>query len=386
MKYRIAAIATLSIILIPTLWNFSHNHNASAEETPIAVSVKTMTLTPESFQPTERFSGFLQGENQTDIRANISGAVTSIRKNPGETAQQGEVLAVLTEESITSANASATHSVSAAKETFETIKRYYNQKINEAEAALKKTKESKRSGDATTKDVGVAEEAVASAKRLRDAELSQAEAAIIAAQGSALLAQSSAHNLIIRAPFSGIILRRNITIGSRVFPGDTLFVFASTKNYELPISVPVSIARHVSVGTPLNLLAEESKALLSGIIDSYAPASDDKTGETLVRIRIQKNRNDEIPLIGSFVTAEFPLQEKTSSIVIPTSALVFRYGDPIVFIVEEGHAKIRNVELGQNALDRQEILSGIQTGDTLITAGMHLLREGDAVSISSETN
>ena len=90
--------------------------------------------------------------------------------------------------------------------------------------------------------------------------------------------------------------------------------------------------------------------------------------------------------MGSFVTAEFPLQEKTSSIVIPTSALVFRYGDPIVFIVEEGHAKIRNVELGQSAGDHREILSGIQTGDTLITAGMHLLREGDAVSISSETN
>lgn len=386
MKYRISAFATLLILLITTLWSISSNHKASAEETPTATPIKTVTLTPESFQPTERFSGFLQGDNQTDIRTNISGTVTSIQKNPGETAQQGEVIAVLTEESIASANASATHSVSATKETFETIKRYYNQKINEAEATLKKTKESKRSGDATTKDIDVAEEAVASAKRLRDAELSQAEAAIIATQGSELIAQSSAHNLVIRAPFSGTILRRNITLGSRVFPGDILFVFASTKNYELPISVPVSIARHVSVGTPLNLLTEESEAPLSGIIDSYAPASDDKTGETLVRIRIQKNNNDAIPPIGSFVTAEFPLQEKTSSIVIPTSALVFRYGDPIVFIVEEGHAKIRNVELGQSAGDHREILSGIQTGDTLITAGMHLLREGDAVSISSETN
>lgn len=383
-KYRVTAFTALSILTPLILLSIYRNDNASAEESQTAIPVKTITLTPEPFQPTERFSGFLQSENQTDIRANISGRVISIRKNPGETVREGETLAILAEESIASANTSAAHSVSAARETVDAIKRYYDQKINEAEASLKKTKESERAGDATKKDVSVAEETVASAKKLRDAELSRAESTLVSAQGNELMTQASARDLIIRAPFSGIILRRDINIGSRVFPSDMLFSIASTENYELPISVPVSIARQISAETPLNLFTEESKTPLSGSIDSYAPASSNQTGETLVRIRTRKNENNPLPPIGSFIEAEFPLQEKRDAIVIPASAIVFRYGDPIVFIIREGRAKATGVELGQTIGNRREIISGLQTGDTLVTAGMHLLRENAIISISPE--
>lgn len=388
MKHQIAIFASLSIVFSLALWTVYQSHRATAQskETARTIPVSTVIVTRDSFQPTDSFSGFLRGENQTDLRANISGLVTSIRREPGERVQQGEVLATLSEANIASQNASAALSVSAAENTLDATKRYYNQKINEAEAALKKTKESKLSGDATTKDVHVAEESVASAKRLRDTEISRAEAAVAAAKGGQMISKASESDLIIRAPFSGVVLRRDISIGSRAFPGDTLFALASTENRELSVSVPVSVAKELTINSTVSLKAENGSEPFTGTIDSYAVASDDQTGETRVRIRISSTTNKMLPPVGTFTTVELPLQNIANTIAIPTSAIVFRYGDPIVFIIENGHAIAKTVELGQDSGDHQEIISGLNAGDEIVTAGMHALREGDDVLVSQEAS
>ena len=99
----------------------------------------------------------------------------------------------------------------------ERTEKYTKQQVDAGDCSLK-SKDDRNRGTATDKDVRVAEDAVRTTKKSRDTQNAQAAASVAAIQGSESLTKTALENRFIRAPFSGIITGRPMSIGTFVNP------------------------------------------------------------------------------------------------------------------------------------------------------------------------
>lgn len=375
--------ATL-VVLTAGLWLYESSNTkaqtVSSEPKPKPVHVSI--LSPVEFQPVERFSGFVRGTRQADIRSKTNGTIVSLRKEPGDFVRSGETLAILEANELSAAGQGASFSLDSVRESLHKTRDLYNQKIDEAEANLEKTKENKRNGDATRKDVAIAEETLKSTKKMRDVEVARAESGVTTAQGGTLIADASIKNLTITAPFSGVITSKTASIGSFVSSGTTLYTLASPSDLEIATSVPSRIASNLAQGTPVTVFPEGSNATaIKGSVFSVARAVSESTGETSVRTRLSKADENTLPILGQYTEVELPAGAPKTTLLIPESSIIRAYDDTFVFTVRDGKAYKRHVALGSTSGDRREILSGLQSGEQLVVEGMHALQENMNVEI-----
>jgi hypothetical protein len=68
-----------------------------------------------------------------------------------------------------------------------------------------------------------------------------------------------------------------------------------------------------------------------------------------------------------------------SAILIPNHAIVQRNGRSVAFVMADGKAQLRELQLGLSDSNQTEVLSGLEPGDQLIIAGQETLNDGDAV-------
>ncbi|MGK7949720.1 MAG: hypothetical protein AB4368_13250 [Xenococcaceae cyanobacterium] len=83
---------------------------------------------------------------------------------------------------------------------------------------------------------------------------------------------------------------------------------------------------------------------------------------------------------GEQVTTSIAVEEVEEAIVVPLNAIVYRDRVPYVFVVnQENIVEQRQVQLGIKGIIKQQILSGIEAGETIVTQGQNRLVEGTPV-------
>ena len=122
----------------------------------VPTPVQTMSVEESPVQPTETFSGFVQGIQHANISPKISGYVISLLKEPGDTVRSGDILALLDGNELAAGNQSVALSLTAALTSLDRTEKYTKQQVDAAETALSKVKDDRNRGTATDKDVRVA--------------------------------------------------------------------------------------------------------------------------------------------------------------------------------------------------------------------------------------
>ncbi len=109
---------------------------------------------------------------------------------------------------------------------------------------------------------------------------------------------------------------------------------------------------------------------------------DATTNVGLVRIRISNEAG--LLRLGTFLTAEVPIERHANALVVPTQA-VYRgeQGRPPIYRVEGENATAVPVTLGLESQDRVEILSGVEADETIILTGGYGLGERAQIKIES---
>src|SRR5262249_23931168 len=82
---------------------------------------------------------------------------------------------------------------------------------------------------------------------------------------------------------------------------------------------------------------------------------------------------------GMFAQVRIRGEERPSAILIPNQAIVQRNGRSVAFVMADGKAQLRELQLGLSDGRQTEVLSGLEPGDQLISAGQETLNDGDAV-------
>jgi multidrug efflux pump subunit AcrA (membrane-fusion protein) len=85
---------------------------------------------------------------------------------------------------------------------------------------------------------------------------------------------------------------------------------------------------------------------------------------------------DASPRVGMTATADVEVRTARDALSVPSSALVGRDTGQAVYVVEDGHVRLRPVQLAASGEDRIAISSGVQEGERVVTRGAERLRDG----------
>lgn len=180
---------------------------------------------------------------------------------------------------------------------------------------------------------------------------------------------------VIRAPFSGVVGLRQVSVGAYVGKGNDLVRLDALSTLKLEVPVPETYLARVRVGQPITLTVDALPGqTFSGRVHAIDPAVDPVSRNVWVRARIANPGGALKP--GMFARASADLGGKASAIVLPEQAIVTRPDGNYIFAAVDGKADLRKVVLGKREPGRVEVVSGVAEGETVVLDGQIKLRPG----------
>jgi RND family efflux transporter MFP subunit len=187
-------------------------------------------------------------------------------------------------------------------------------------------------------------------------------------------------NTQLRSPINGTVTARNYDNGD-VFAQFPILTVQQLNPLKAIINVSESYFSKVTLGMQVNIqLDVYENEMFTGKVSLVYPTIDAATHTFGVQVTIDNKDMKVRPGMYGRVTLNFGTGQ---SVIVPDVAVQKQSGsnDKYVFIIENGKAVYRKVELGQHLADNYEILSGVDAGDVIVTAGHSRLIDGTEVEI-----
>ena len=198
--------------------------------------------------------------------------------------------------------------------------------------------------------------------------------------------ESRLKDLVLLAPFSGVVGLREVSVGALVSPGNQITTLNDDSKMKLDFTVPAIYLRSVSVGLPIVAKSGDlGNKVFQGEVFSIDNQIDEVTRSIKVRALLD-NKDHELKQ-GMLMLVDLKAASR-DALVISESALVPLGSNNFVFVVkEEGGNMIvdrRQIVIGERLAGSVEVLSGLSAGDKLVTHGLQKIRQGQKVSILGE--
>ncbi|MBE0461487.1 MAG: efflux RND transporter periplasmic adaptor subunit [Candidatus Aminicenantes bacterium] len=180
----------------------------------------------------------------------------------------------------------------------------------------------------------------------------------------------------IRAPFYGIVYEIKVSLGEHVSNGSELFTLINIERIKVHAKVLESEIRKMKVGREVELtFSSYPEKSFKGTVKAISPIvnPEDKTCKVIIDVA---NPGEEIKP-GMHVDVEIASDIYEDRLLIPQESVLVRGGRKMAFIVENGLAKWRYIQVGFENEDFVEVLEGIEEGEQVITEG-HLTLAHDA--------
>ncbi len=349
--------------------------SASLQSPALETEVKTASTEKTADCQIANFSGFVEGKDQVDLAAKVSGEIVTALKKEGDLIKTGETIFIIDRKNATVDVQNAQNNLAATQESRKKAGDYYDSLIKEASTAKNIAKDN-GDDDAYAK----AKKALASAETAKKLQLSLLDAQITDDSGALSQAGTTLADYTITAPYTGTILRLNAKLGSFVTPGTPLLTLANDTQLEIMSSLSKKEAANFSLGQTVFLKTGEKKG--TGKIFAISPSGDSTSFKTLIRIAIDKDQPFQL---GDFVQITAPPKNPSLTLTIPKNAVVYRYDDTFAFVVsDDNQALEQKITLGVDCGEQVEILSGLQENDRVVTDGKNNLKNNDLVKIYGE--
>lgn len=342
-------IYTLLLIGLGVLIAYRINANTEAKSTngprsQGGATVAGMVLEQQNFAENLSLSGTLEANEQVELRSEISGVVENINFKEGSKVSKGQVLFRVNDLELRAQLAKIkTAEVLAAE--------------NERRAQLLLEKEA----------ISQEEYDVARA----DLQSAKAESQLIAAQ----LAKAT-----VKAPFSGTIGLRYISEGTYVTPATSVAKLVDLDNLKLTFSIPEKYSSQVGIGSELTFTTSGSSEAHTATVYAIEPGVDINTRTLKMRAMTSNENGTLIP--GAFANVNLSLANVNDALMVPTEALIPIQNGKKIFIAEGGIAKEVEVQTGARTENMVRVISGLKPGDTILTSGVMILKDGAPVNVN----
>jgi membrane fusion protein (multidrug efflux system) len=189
------------------------------------------------------------------------------------------------------------------------------------------------------------------------------------------LAEARLRKTELKAPFSGIIGLRVVSVGDYVKEGADLVNLQAIDPLKVDFRVPETFLKQVQVGQAVEVTLD---ALPGKTYEGKVFALDplvDAAGRAIV-IRAQVRNQDTTMRPGMFARVTLITRDEKEALVLPEEALIPQGTEQYVFQVVNSKAVRVKVETGQRRDGKVEVLRGLDKDDVVVTAGQLKLRDG----------
>ena len=220
-----------------------------------------------------------------------------------------------------------------------------------------------------------------------DQFISAYDAAVAASrQASAQYSQGSNQldYSVLRATAAGVVSAINVEAGQVVSAGQPVLTLVQDGEREVEISVPENRIEQIRTAKQIKISFWALPGItVDGKVREISPIADATTRTYKVRINLQDLPTQVKLGMTASVTLTGKNEENKQAVEIPLSAVYQTDGSPGVWVVKNNIVSLQSVKVGDFGNSSIQVLSGIEPGETIVTAGVHKLRNGQQVRIAS---
>lgn len=360
-----------------------------------AIAVETVTAVPLASANTDAVvldaTGYVVARRKATVSSKTTGKLVAVLVEEGDRVTKGQILARLDDRDAQAQLQLAKARLAAAKAG-----------ITELVARLQQAQRDLDRQQALEARGATAEQALESARtkvaRLK-AQLQVQRAQINVAEARVHIAQVNVSDTIIRAPFSGVVVAKTAQAGEMISPISAGGGFTRTgictlvdmSSLEIEVDVNEAYINRVEPGQPVvAVLNAYPQWEIPAEVIAIVPTADRATATVTVRIAIKEQDPRILPQMGvrvSFLAGRSGNHGKPpQGVVVPTTAIVQRGGNDVVFVVDDERAHQRIVTTGQRYGNLRQINAGLTAGERVVRNPTVELTDGIRVRIQPSSS
>ncbi len=206
-------------------------------------------------------------------------------------------------------------------------------------------------------------------------QLDSARAKYEGARALLAKARESAGDYSVAAPWDGVVSKVLVKDGDFVAPRAPLVEMYDPDSLVIRLAIPEAQSTMVFKGMPVKVQLDAYPGkTFEGKISLVYPDLDTRMRTRTAEVKLET----PVALIpGMFARLQVGLETATDAVVVPGDAvLVMPNGEKVAYVLKEGKAQRRVVQTGLEAGGKVQVVSGIQPGETVVTAGNEKLKDG----------
>ncbi|MCR8556895.1 efflux RND transporter periplasmic adaptor subunit [Mucilaginibacter sp. BJC16-A38] len=315
-------------------------------------SAKTTDVSSVVLKPAD-FTNYVQIQGKIDAQDNVTAypqaqaVITAIYVKPGQHVGKGQTLVQLDNSVLQQNIAQSESQVTLNQTLFQRQKNLWDQKIGTEVQFLQ------------------AQTTLQSSKKALDA----------------LKQQASQYRIV--SPINGTVDQMDLKLGQVAVPGTTGIRIVNADVLKVKADVPESYASSVNTGNTVKILVPDANDSLTTKVTFAAKVIDPTSRSFGVEIKLPVRKSLRPNMTAIIQIANY---SKPNTIVVPVKAIQKSEAGDYVFVNNNGIAKRVNVKVGATYGGQSEILSGLKSGDELVTEGATEIEDGDKIKILAAGN
>ncbi|HEX7488174.1 MAG TPA: efflux RND transporter periplasmic adaptor subunit [Anaeromyxobacteraceae bacterium] len=335
-----------------------------ARKKPLAVEAAAVERGMVRDEISSSAAGEVMAERKATVRAELSGRVLAVKHRRGERVRRGEVVVALDAADLEARSQQAQATLAAQRAQLAQAEAH-------AEAAQRTAERERRLAEHGAETAKMAEDAAAQAR--------EAQAAVEVARGQ--LAQSAAALQVARvarshaeltAAFDGLLADVFVDPGDEVQIGGTIFELVDDARLHVEATIDEADIGRVKVGQPATLRLDAlPDHPIAGVVSKLDPTvRKDEKGARTLRLEVEVS---DLPRAvaagvrpGMSANVDVRVAEKDDVLSLPTNVIIGRGTKRSVFLIDQGVARERSIQIGMSSWERTEIASGLAQGDRVV--------------------
>jgi multidrug efflux pump subunit AcrA (membrane-fusion protein) len=374
---------------------------------PAAVDVTTATAIVRDLPQFFEATGSLTGDEQTDVAPQMAGKVVAIGVDMGSYVKRGQMIVRLDDVDaklrVQQQQAELDQMKASLRQAEEKVgvrpgQSFDLNKIPEvtnakvaldlAEKNLRRSEKLIESGDVSRSQYDQQKaqrdqllqvyEAALSLARQNYAAVMTARANVANAESQLNLARRNLSYALVYSPIDGFVSERNADLGEYVSPTTKVATIVKTNPLRVRIDIPEQAIPAISVGQSVSVTTSAwPDKNFSGRIARVSPNVTPSSRTLTVEAEVDNGSGALKP--GQFATVRILQSRAQPAVLVPARAVRTEAGVSRVFVIKDGHAQERVVQLGQTEGDLMQIKNGIAGDEQVATSNVEQLADGMAV-------
>ncbi|MEY3152610.1 MAG: hypothetical protein RLZZ333_1207 [Bacteroidota bacterium] len=183
----------------------------------------------------------------------------------------------------------------------------------------------------------------------------------------------------IKAPYTGRIGLRNISLGAFVSPSNIITSISQVDQKKISFSIPERYSNQVKPGMKINFGIEGIDQSYTATVLASESVIESQTRNLKIVATINDGKNELVP--GTFAKVSLTLGENIHAVSVPSQCVIPSARSKQIVLYKNGEPVFVNEKTGIRGADNVQITEGVLPGDTVIVTGLLFIRKDSKLKL-----